>query len=223
MTKVCIKCEIEKDEVDFPFNRYGDRQLRRNSCRDCLNAARKNHEHDEKPKGLACRKCGEYKPIAFFPMQRQCLYGVEPVCKACKLKHRQDYVALYPDRARNADLKYLYGLTLDEFNAMVEAQAGQCAICGTAEEKLVVDHNHTTGRVRSLLCHLCNAMIGCARESSEILVRAAAYLHAEQHPELGRVRADVTYVKVEMAKGVTAVTAVTAASAVTLGQQRLAL
>lgn len=79
---------------------------------------------------------------------------------------------------------------------MFAAQEGQCAICGTAKEKLVVDHNHATGHVRSLLCHLCNAMIGCARESSDILVRAAAYLYAEQHPELGQVRAEVAYVSV---------------------------
>ncbi|HLJ81904.1 MAG TPA: endonuclease VII domain-containing protein [Ktedonobacterales bacterium] len=116
---------------------------------------------------------------------------MEPVCKACKLKHRQEYVAQYPERARNAELKYLNGLTLEQYHAMLAAQEGWCAICGTAEEKLVVDHNHATGRVRSLLCHLCNAMIGCARESSDILIRAAAYLYAEQHPELGRVRAEV--------------------------------
>lgn len=98
--------------------------------------------------------------------------------------------------AREAELKYLYGLTLEQYNAMFAAQEGRCAICRTAEEKLVVDHNHATGRVRSLLCHLCNAMIGCARESSDIPVRAATYLYAEQHPELGQVRAEVAYVSV---------------------------
>lgn len=90
VTKVCIKCGVEKVEEDFPFNRHGDRRLRRNVCRDCYDAARKNHEHDEKPEGRTCRKCGEYKPITAFPKNRQCLYGVEPVCKACKLKHRQE-------------------------------------------------------------------------------------------------------------------------------------
>jgi recombination endonuclease VII len=67
------------------------------------------------------------------------------------------------------DLKAKYGITLEDYAAMLERQDGQCAICGTADEKLVVDHNHTTGRVRSLLCHLCNALIGCAREDVAIL------------------------------------------------------
>ncbi|MGH2516458.1 MAG: endonuclease VII domain-containing protein, partial [Ktedonobacterales bacterium] len=100
-----------------------------------------------------------------------------------------------PYRIRKMDLKAKYGLTLEQYNAMHAAQEGRCAICGMAAEKLVVDHNHATGSVRSLLCHLCNAMIGCARESADILVSAAAYLYAERHPEMGRVRAEVAYVQ----------------------------
>jgi hypothetical protein len=92
------------------------------------------------------------------------LYGIEPVCKACKIARRKQYVKLYPERARAADLQYHYGITLEEYDAMLVRQAGKCAICGWAYQKLVVDHNHVTGAVRSLLCHLSNALIGCARE-----------------------------------------------------------
>ncbi len=47
--------------------------------------------------------------------------------------------------------------------------------------------------MRSLLCHLCNALIGCAREDIDILVSAAAYLHAELNPDLPAVRAAITF------------------------------
>lgn len=59
---------------------------------------------------------------------------------------------------------------------MREQQGGACAICGTDGVKLVVDHHHGTGQVRALLCHLCNALIGCAREDPVILSRAITYL-----------------------------------------------
>ena len=92
------------------------------------------------------------------------------------------------------DLKAKYGISLDDYTAMHERQQGCCDICGTADERLVVDHNHRTGRVRGLLCHLCNAMIGCAREDLDILISALAYLHAERHPDAGPVRAEISYV-----------------------------
>ena len=107
--KQCIRCRQSKDETEFPFNRYGDKTYRRNTCRECYNGLRKNHEDDDKPDGLTCKKCGEYKPITGFTRNRQCLYGIEPVCKACKKQRRREYIRLYPERARNADLKYQYG------------------------------------------------------------------------------------------------------------------
>ena len=84
-------------------------------------------------------------------------------------------------------------MTIEQYHAMHERQGGQCAICGTSAEKLVVDHNHKTGKVRELLCHLCNAMIGCAREDTAILVNAAAYLYHEQHPDLENVQAVIAF------------------------------
>jgi hypothetical protein len=78
MGKVCMRCGIEKSETEFPLNRYGSKVYRRNTCQECYAALRKNHEGDDKPDGLTCKKCGEYQLITGFPRQRQCLYGVEP-------------------------------------------------------------------------------------------------------------------------------------------------
>lgn len=79
-----------------------------------------------------------------------------------------------------------YGLTPDDLARMVEAQGNRCAICNEEPSsgpgrRLHVDHCHTTGKVRELLCNNCNHMLGQAREKPELLRAAAAYI--EKHRE----------------------------------------
>lgn len=62
---------------------------------------------------------------------------------------------------RNSALKRYYGITIADYDKMAAEQRGCCALCGKpVGEKLAVDHCHTTGRVRGLLCILCNSLIG---------------------------------------------------------------
>lgn len=78
---------------------------------------------------------------------------------------------------RDASYRKLYGITLEEYEAMLEVQGGVCAMCGgTQERALNVDHCHETGRVRALLCTPCNGMLGNARDSIENLERGITYL-----------------------------------------------
>jgi len=192
--KQCTECGQIKDETEFYWATERGKSRRRARCRECCKRDPRDHSADPQPAGRICTVCNEYKPLSAFHKHKVCLYGVEPMCKRCKYLKRKQRDADDPTRVRRMDLKAKYGITLEEYAAMLARQEGQCAICGAAGEKLVVDHNHTTGRVRSLLCHLCNALIGCAREDITILVRAAAYLRAEQHPELGSVRAEPAFV-----------------------------
>ena len=65
-----------------------------------------------------------------------------------------------------------YGITLDDYNALLKKQGGTCAICKTAptRKKLFIDHDHKDGRVRGLLCSRCNLLLGyheCAKEMVE--------------------------------------------------------
>ena len=85
------------------------------------------------------------------------------------------------DRKKENTLKRKYGLTLEDYIKMLQEQNGSCAICFVkAEEQknkvLVVDHNHLTGEVRSLLCSQCNVAIGLLKENQEVILRAAEYL-----------------------------------------------
>src|ERR1700682_1678192 len=65
-----------------------------------------------------------------------------------------------PGQRRKAMLKYNYGLTLQQFEEMLEEQKGLCSICGALLRPPCVDHNHTTKKVRALLCKFCNFAVG---------------------------------------------------------------
>lgn len=69
-----------------------------------------------------------------------------------------------------------YGLTKDEYNALLEACGGSCEICQKAPERLVIDHDHDTGAVRGLLCDRCNHMLGHALDNEQTLLLGARYI-----------------------------------------------
>lgn len=76
-------------------------------------------------------------------------------------------------------LKARYDLTPEQLQKMEADQKGLCAICGCKPTKLVIDHDHKTGKVRALLCKLCNVLLGAAKELESTLKAAADYL--EKH------------------------------------------
>lgn len=134
----------------------------------------------------ACRKCGVDTPLDGFHKQRSRPDGPHPWCKPCVS------AAKTPEQHRRSRLKHRYGLTVEQYDAMFEAQDGRCAIClrpervgpGGKPRRLAVDHDHRCcpGRescgacVRKLLCHDCNHGIGALGDDPEILERAAAYV-----------------------------------------------
>lgn len=86
----------------------------------------------------------------------------------------------HPEQAalirRRSQVK-IYGLTLEQYDEMEKFQDGKCAICGVVpSRRLDIDHNHTTNKVRELLCSPCNTAIGSVNESIETLNKVIAYL-----------------------------------------------
>ena len=74
-----------------------------------------------------------------------------------------------------------YNITEEQYDQMLEAQSGRCAICGTDTptgkwKAFAVDHDHKTGLVRALLCNECNRGIGLLKDSAELLQKAANYI-----------------------------------------------
>lgn len=97
-----------------------------------------------------------------------------------------DWHAANPEKVKASQAKYRrkrylrmkYGLTVDDYERMTAAQDGLCAICHrpAASGLLDVDHDHSTGKVRKLLCGPCNMMLAGAQDSMETLWAGTDYL-----------------------------------------------
>ena len=80
--------------------------------------------------------------------------------------------------AHNYHLKKTYGITIEDYDAILQAQGGKCAICkgGTSKNFFAVDHNHKNGKVRGLLCARCNTGLARFMDSATNVGRAYRYL-----------------------------------------------
>lgn len=86
-----------------------------------------------------------------------------------------------PDKHKDRRLKSIYGLSLDLYKQMYDAQEGRCAICGELKPSfgrggLSVDHCHETGNVRKLLCTACNTALGKLKDNVDNMRRAIDYI-----------------------------------------------
>ncbi|MFD6554575.1 endonuclease VII domain-containing protein [Streptomyces sp. NPDC058398] len=176
-----------------PFEPYRDSQIAcSRSCRE--KAARQGLTNPKATeRNLICRSCGEPFRAVWSGL------GTQPRCAACTAriatesqgrKNAARRVEVNPSRRQvnlRDLLKKLYGLTLDEYAAMLARQDGRCAICGSppdpdgvkAASRLHVDHDHATGAVRELLCNRCNMGVGYFRDDPDLLRAAAEYI--ERH------------------------------------------
>jgi Recombination endonuclease VII len=141
-----------------------------------------------------CYSCKEVKPIEMFSKDRTKTQGYGYRCNDCdytrpKQHHRNTPRTAYHRKYRNSPkakaaernrkLRDSYGITQSDYDDMWIAQGGLCAICRlTSKKSLAVDHCHTTGKVRGLLCQNCNIGIGNLKDSVIILESATRYIKA---------------------------------------------
>jgi len=113
-----------------------------------------------------CNICDIEKEIISFDENRN-------VCRKCRTKQNNKSISNYK-------LKSRYGIDIDEYNIIFSNQNGCCVICGIHQSilynKLAVDHDHTTGKVRGLLCMNCNTAIGKFNDDIKLLEKAIEYL-----------------------------------------------
>lgn len=102
-----------------------------------------------------------------------------------KASYQREWRSKNTARAKSYDLKRAYGISIEQYDSMLVAQNEVCAICENPEHvvdkngnrrKLAVDHCHTTGRVRGLLCTNCNKAIGHLKDDVRVLKKAIEYL-----------------------------------------------
>lgn len=165
MTRVCKKCGAEKELNAERFRPHGHAPGFRHCCRNCERT--RIEDYRKKHPGESARNAREW--ARNNPEQHA----------ATKRAWRK----ANPRKHKSAVLRRAYGITFEDYEALLKNQGGGCAICGAenADSKgrmLHVDHCHATGQVRGLLCKDCNTMVGYAQDQPAILFRAAQYLRS---------------------------------------------
>lgn len=191
--KRCPDCGEAKPLDGFHRNRSA-RDGRASYCRPCWLAreAQRRKKVSEAPKPPItekhCSGCGECKPVAHFTPSAYTKDGYLPECKACMrvyyAERRSDPVvrAACADSNRKAHYRRKYGITVEQYEAMLDTQGGACAICGVSraesERRFAVDHCHDSGRVRGILCDHCNRLLSRMERDPDWLARAREYMAA---------------------------------------------
>lgn len=130
-----------------------------------------------------CGNCLRTLSVEDFAKNSSKKDGLQDRCKKCRAEHHQTHKHLRKQpssrQKRHNMVRYKYGLNLWEVDAMLVAQGHACAICKSPDwgrPSPCVDHCHDTGKVRGLLCNLCNRALGMLKENPDVLEAAANYL-----------------------------------------------
>jgi hypothetical protein len=131
-----------------------------------------------------CRMCLVVKPVSEFNRDSYKRDGLTRYCKPCQVAATAQWQK--NNRTRNAEhgwksrLKRKYGMTPEDYDALLKSQGSMCAICRTKEPGgktgWHIDHCHKTDKVRGMLCGRCNRSIGAFEDDAELLQRAVDYL-----------------------------------------------
>lgn len=139
--------------------------------------------------GRKCSSCKESLPWEAFNINSKGLNGRKSICRKCTqekavlldLKRKKENPLERQRKRREKNLKYTYGLSEEDYLEMLGEQDNRCGICRKSHSpRLFVDHCHTTGEVRGLLCQHCNSLLGFSKDNKETLSRAAKYLDSHE-------------------------------------------
>lgn len=126
-------------------------------------------EYQQRPKRKAYKKQWNEQNQAVITARQRARYKADP--------------EKYSTYFRNRYVIRTYGITQQQYEEMFQQQGGVCGICGSQPDierhgisRLAIDHCHSTGKIRGLLCNNCNAGMGLIGDTAEHLKAALAYL-----------------------------------------------
>lgn len=139
-----------------------------------------------------CMLCGKAKPLTDFHRHHRGRNGRRSRCAQCTKETRKptpNRKTQTPEENRRYRLS-LYGITPEQYDMMLAAQGGGCAICHQVQRgkrKMAVDHCHETGRVRAILCYGCNRWLGIYQKFRNGVAEYDAFLekYGDGNPLLG--------------------------------------
>jgi len=173
--RVCRTCKAEKSPDAF----YNDKRYPNGDihCADCRKEKVRSWRisNPERAKQIQ-RSSRERNPQAARDRANQW----HQANKGRHLEYMAERRKNFPHKIKNSVLKSTFGITLDEYNAILNNQNGVCAICSKTPKqngkRLAVDHCHSSLKVRGLLCSTCNQAIGLLKDSPNLLNNAITYL-----------------------------------------------
>ena len=150
-----------------------------------------------------CLQCGleaiTIDDLELFAKGNESKHGRQNLCKSCENKRKREhdrtiYLKEYNKKKRvegcvkfkrterNQQLKKNYGIRIEDYEKMFIDQNGLCKIClsDNGGKTLHVDHCHSTGKVRGLLCSKCNTALGLFNDNIKTLSNAIIYLTAQE-------------------------------------------
>ena len=181
--KLCSYCGLHKPLTQFSPNIARGKIRPHSQCKKCRSTKTLQRQYEHKKNNIdkvadrtitqKCTMCGEVKYQTEFHKKSHSVDGFSKQCRTCENPKKRSLIF-------NWWLKQ-YGLTLELYNEMFTRQKGVCAICQQPETRnkttrLSVDHDHLTGRIRGLLCHKCNVVLGLVDDNKETLIALINYL-----------------------------------------------
>ena len=138
------------------------------------------------------RREAKAKGLKTYFTGKPCQYGHiserYSICGSCLTCRSLKYDTSYPipfNKRRNSILKTKFGITLDQYNDMLKEQNYRCMVCNQVETRrgnkggirsLAVDHCHTSGKIRGLLCGNCNVALGLLNEDRDRIYKLLEYI-----------------------------------------------
>lgn len=136
-----------------------------------------------------CGCCQTWKATDLFAKNSAKKDGLQERCKSCRSKHHQKVKHLRKKPTASQKRRYLitsYGISIEQYEKLLFRQKNRCAICYSenwGKPSPSIDHCHTTGRIRGLLCNNCNRALGLLKDNERTLKNAAKYLKRSRPSE----------------------------------------
>ncbi len=128
-----------------------------------------------------CNKCGSDKPPEDFYKRKNRPCGIMSECKDCikgRMNHRYKED---PKRVLDMSAARRYNTTIEHIQQLREDADGICQICGNEGKahykRLVIDHDHETGKIRGCICSNCNSILGYCKDDPLVLQNLINYLN----------------------------------------------
>lgn len=171
--KLCRKCGSRRSITQF-YKNYA-------ACKSCTSKYNKEWRINNPDKAKAIRaesnaRCAKQRS----EYNRQWRKANPKKCAVARERWRANNRGRYLEQKRWVRVKAKYGLTQAEFESLLNEQDNKCAICkvrlSSGKNSPRLDHNHSTGRFRGILCNNCNAALGMLKDDACIVAQAEQYL-----------------------------------------------